>query len=83
MVVLTVVRLRQGLGHPQRLNRVDHFGFYIPLALGEEYGRFVEEQLRHQQLEAEVMSCKVSERLSSGGTAFHRQAKRKVTAMRH
>ena len=59
MVVMTVVRLKRGLGHPQRMHRVDSFSFYIPLALGEEYGRFIEEQVRHGAISFEVQQYKV------------------------
>ena len=38
LIVMTAVRFKRGLGHPHRMNRVDSFSLYIPLALGEEYG---------------------------------------------
>ena len=59
MIVMTAVRFKRGLGHPQRLNRVDNLSFFIPLALGDEYGRFIEEQIRHKAICDEVQHCKV------------------------
>lgn len=59
IVVLTAVRLRRGLNHPQRMQRVDSFALYIPLALGDEYGRFVEEQRRYMDLATDLRSSKV------------------------
>jgi hypothetical protein len=58
LIVLTAVRLRRGLGHPHRLNRVDPV-FFIPLALGDEYGRFIEEQTKHKAICDDMQIAKV------------------------
>lgn len=59
LVVLTVIRLRRGLAHPQRLARVDSFSFYIPVLLGDESGKFAEEQLRAARMKEEVVRAQV------------------------
>uniref|UniRef100_A0A7S2VUP2 Uncharacterized protein n=1 Tax=Chlamydomonas chlamydogama TaxID=225041 RepID=A0A7S2VUP2_9CHLO len=58
IVVLTVVRLQRGLKRPLRLRRVDSFSFFIPLALGEEVGKFVDEQHKYSESRAEVLQVK-------------------------
>jgi hypothetical protein len=43
--VLAAVRLRRLSKQTHRLQRVDTFGFYVPMVLGDEAGRFAKEQV--------------------------------------
>lgn len=59
LVVLTAVRLQRGLSHPRRMQRVDSFSLYIPIVLGEEAGRFVDETVRCRSIATDLMSRQV------------------------
>ncbi|KAG1666285.1 hypothetical protein FOA52_004766 [Chlamydomonas sp. UWO 241] len=58
LVVQTVVRLRRGLNHPRRMDRVDSFSLYIPMALADDCGRFVEEAERCATLGVAIRSAR-------------------------